>query len=104
MAMSRLLLCAGLCLAVLYTAGCTQFTGLKMGTYLNDKNLQASADERFAAERTPELARVKPTVEDGVIYLTGTVNSPEQKAAAERIAFRVPGTRGVVNRVEVQQP
>ena len=101
--MSSLLNAAALA-AVLFCAGCTQFTGLRMGDYLNDKNLQASVDERFAAERTPELSRVKPTVDDGVIYLTGIVNSPEQKAAAERIAFRVPGSRGVVNRLEVQQP
>jgi osmotically-inducible protein OsmY len=94
---------AGVWLAVVLIAGCAQFTGVPMGSYMNDRNLQASVEERFLAEKAPELARVKPTVSDGIVYLTGAVDSEEQKMRAERVAFRAPGIRGVANRLEVQR-
>jgi osmotically-inducible protein OsmY len=99
--MSRYRGYAGLLGAVVALAGCTRLTGVPMGPYLNDINLQASVEERFAAEKAPELARVKPGVSDGIIYLTGSVDSEEQKVRAGKVALRAPGVRGVVNRLDV---
>ena len=75
-----------------------------MGSYLDDRNLQARVEEYFAAEKSPGLAGVKPTVRDGIIYLNGSVASNEEKLRAERIAFRVTATRGVINRLEIESP
>jgi hypothetical protein len=41
------------------------------------------------------------TVHDGVVTLTGTVDSFLKKWAAERAALRVEGVRAVVNHIEV---
>ena len=94
----------GLIGAVVAVAGCMQLTAVPMGSYLNDQNLQASVQERFTAEKAVELARVKPGVNDGIVYLTGSVDSEEQKERAEKVALRAPGVRGVVNRLEINPP
>ncbi len=43
-------------------------------------------------------------VKDGVVTLTGTVNSYPEKWAAERIAERVAGVRAIANELEVNLP
>ena len=85
-------------------AGCSGMTGLPLGHYIDDANLNASVAERFAAQKSADFARVKTEVKDGVIYLSGTVASPEQRSRAEKVAFQVPGTRGVVNNLQVENP
>ena len=91
-------------LALVWMTGCSQLRGVPMGSYLDDRNLQSRVEEYFAAEQSPELARVKPTVVDRIIYLYGSVASNEDKIRAERVAFRVTATRGVVNRLEIEPP
>jgi osmotically-inducible protein OsmY len=46
---------------------------------------------------------VKPAVNDGIVYLMGSVDSEEQKERAEKVALRAPGVRGVVNRLDVNR-
>jgi osmotically-inducible protein OsmY len=87
-----------------FLAGCSGITGLKLGRYIDDKNLNASVQERFAAQKTADFAGVKTEVKDGVIYLSGTVASDEQRSRAENVAFQVPGTRGVINNLKVENP
>jgi osmotically-inducible protein OsmY len=91
-------------LAFVWITGCVELRGVPMGSYLDDRNLQAQVEEYFAKEKSPALAGVKPTVADRIIYLYGTVPSTEAKIRAEQIAFRVTATRGVVNRLEVELP
>lgn len=43
------------------------------------------------------------TVKDGIVTLTGEVESPEQKTAAEQIAKAVKGIKSVVNNVTVKE-
>lgn len=87
-----------------FLAGCSEMTGIKLGHYIDDKNLNASVQERFAAQKTADFAGVKPEVKDGVIYLSGTVASDEQRRRAENVAFQVPGSKGVVNNLKVENP
>jgi hypothetical protein len=89
---------------VFFLAGCSGITGIKLGRYIDDKNLSASVSERFAAQKSADFTRVKTEVKDGVIYLSGTVASDEQRSRAQEVAFQVPGTRGVINNLKVENP
>jgi osmotically-inducible protein OsmY len=70
------------------------------------------ADEQIQREVLEELkwdARVQPNeigvaVRDGVVTLTGFVDSYVKKWAAERAALRVRGVKAVANDVEVRLP
>ena len=84
--------------------GCAGLTGVRLGSYVDDANLNAAVAQRFAAEQTSDFARVKTEVKDGVIYLSGTVASDEQVRRAEKVAFQVAGTKGVVNNLKVEKP
>ncbi len=48
--------------------------------------------------------RVAVKYTDGVAWLTGTVVSAEQKAAAERIAHRTAGVERIVNQLKINAP
>jgi osmotically-inducible protein OsmY len=69
-------------------------------------------DEQIQREVLAELewdAAVRSTeigvaVKDGVVILTGWVDSYAKKVAAERAAHRVRGVRAVVNDIEVRLP
>jgi osmotically-inducible protein OsmY len=69
-------------------------------------------DEQIQRDVMAELkwdARVQPnevgvSVKDGVVALTGWVDSFAKKWAAERAAQRVPGVKAVANDVEVRLP
>ena len=96
---------AGVVLALAVSlAGCSGLTGVRLGSYIDDANLSKAVAERFAAEKNPDFARVKTEVKDGAIYLSGTVASAEQRSRAEKVAFQVPGTKGVVNNLRVENP
>jgi len=84
-------------------AGCSQLTGIRLGRYIDDANLSAAVSQRFAAEKTSDFARVKTEVKDGVVYLSGTVASDEQLSRAEKVAFQVAGSKGVVNNIQVEK-
>src|SRR5213593_4562564 len=69
-------------------------------------------DEDIQREVLAELkwdARVQPNeigviVKDGVVTLTGWVDSYLKKWAAEEVAHRVPGVKAVANDIEVRLP
>lgn len=70
------------------------------------------SDEDIQKDVLEELewdARVRPNeigvaVKDGVVSLTGWVDSYLKKMAAEEDAYRVPGVKAVVNDIEVRLP
>ncbi len=69
-------------------------------------------DEDIQADVLDELKwdmRVRPNeigvvVKDGVVTLTGWVDSYLKKLAAEEAAHRVPGVKAVANDIEVRLP
>ena len=69
-------------------------------------------DEQIQTDVLEELkwdTRVRPneigvTVKDGIITLTGWVDSYLKKMAAEEAAHRVPGVKAVANDIEVRLP
>ncbi len=72
----------------------------------------ARTDEQIQRDVLEELdwdARVQPNeigvaVKDGIVTLTGWVDSFTKKWAAEEAALRVPGVKAVANGIEVRLP
>ena len=65
-------------------------------------------DVREAFGRSPELmgatARVLVQAKDGVVTLTGTADTEDDKALAETFARNVQGVKGVENQIKVTGP
>ena len=65
-----------------------------------DKGIENNLDASLINERLHES--VKYAVKNGVVTLTGEVNSQSKRARAEHVASRVPNVQQVVNELQVQ--
>jgi osmotically-inducible protein OsmY len=90
-------------LAVL-AAGCRSTTGQSVGERIDDKTILASVKTKLVADKVSNLTKVNVDVTNGTVYLTGNVETAEQKSRAERLAKDVNGVRSVVNNLQVQRP
>ena len=68
----------------------------------DDLRVEAEIKARLAARKDANLTRVGVASNRGVVRLTGTVESPDQRAQAEQIARAVPGVQRIVNSLEVR--
>ncbi|WP_038037559.1 BON domain-containing protein [Thermorudis peleae] len=68
---------------------------------LDDEAIQKAVMEELEWDPEVEVTDVGVAVDQGVVTLTGTVDSFLKKWAAERAALRVEGVRAVVNHIEV---
>jgi len=83
-----------------------------MATATASKKNESYSDEQIQKDVLAELkwdARVQPNevgvaVKDGVVTLTGWVDSYTKKWAAEEAAHRVRGVKAVANEIEVKLP
>jgi osmotically-inducible protein OsmY len=66
-----------------------------------DLVVHADVSATLRRELGPVAARVRVQVRDGVVTLTGTVGSPDQKRLAERVVQQVPGVRAVAEELHV---
>jgi osmotically-inducible protein OsmY len=71
---------------------------------MSDAEIEQSVQEELTWD-----ARVRPTdvsvsVRDGIVALSGMVDSFAKRQIAERVALRVRGVKAVVNELEVQLP
>ena len=69
-----------------------------------DLRMEAEVKARLVAEKDANLTRLGVVSNQGVIQLSGTVESPEQRARAEAVAREVRGVRRVMNGLEVRAP
>ena len=65
-----------------------------------DEQLRAAVLDRLASDACTAAQDLRVGVLNGIIHLAGWVGSMDIRAAAERIAWQVPGARGVVNRID----
>jgi len=70
---------------------------------LEDLRMEQEVKARLAARKDANLTRLGVVSDRAVIRLSGTVESPEQRAQAEEIARGVPGVQRVVNSLEVRK-
>jgi hyperosmotically inducible periplasmic protein len=102
--MSRVLTSLSVVLVLLsLSTGCRSTTGQSIGENVDDKVITGTVKSRLVAERTKSLTSVDVDTNQGVVYLKGTVATPEQRAEAERIARTVNGVRQVVNNLTIEQ-
>jgi len=81
--------------------GCQAMTGKTAGQNIDDAAITASVKSQLVADKASNLVRVDVDTNQGVVYLNGTVESPEQKVRAEELARRVRGVSGVVNNLQI---
>ena len=93
---------AGLLVLVAFVAGCTSTTGKSAGTNVDDATITASVKSKLVADKASNLTRVDVDTNNATIYLNGVVDSAEQKARAEQLAWQAKGVKSVVNNLQVQ--
>ena len=98
--MKRLTAVAVLVLFASALSGCQTMTGRTARQHFNDKWLLHETKGRIAAQIPRALTAMNVDVNGGIVYLIGTVATPEQKVRAEQIARDVDGVLTVVNHLE----
>ena len=92
-----------LALVVPLIGGCA-LAGRTLGGYVDDKLVKGAVKRRLVGERLGGSQDVKVDTYGGTVYLTGTVESTEQKSNAEIAAWQVEGVKQVVNDLVVAHP
>jgi osmotically-inducible protein OsmY len=69
---------------------------------LEDTRIEAEVKARLVAERDANLTRLGVVSSEGTVYLSGTVESADEKARAQALASGVRGVRRVVNTLDVR--
>ncbi|SFI05180.1 Osmotically-inducible protein OsmY, contains BON domain [Bosea sp. OK403] len=71
---------------------------------MTDKQLRLTIIDELDFEPSIEAAHIGVAVEDGVVTLTGHVQSYAEKIAAEKAVRRVKGVRAIAEEIEVRYP
>jgi osmotically-inducible protein OsmY len=66
----------------------------------SDKILRRKLLSRFASDNHTAFANLRVGVSNSIVHLAGVVASLEARVAAAEIAAKIPGVRGVVNRID----
>jgi osmotically-inducible protein OsmY len=91
-----------LILIVLAFSGCVALTGETAGENVDDTVLTTEIKAKLAAEKVLHTTRVGVKTERGVVYLTGSVETAEERGQINKIVRGVRGVREVVDRLEVR--
>lgn len=83
-------------------AGCQTATGRTAGTVVDDSRTTATVKGKLVADRPANLTSVGVNTVNGVVYLTGVVESAGQRERAEQLAWEAGDVRQVVNNIQVQ--
>lgn len=87
---------------LLVVAGCASVTGKSATQTVDDALTTAAVKTRLAQERFSTLARIDVDTHQGLVTLSGVVDSEEARRRAVEAARHVGGVRGVVNNLQVQ--
>ena len=90
-------------LAVLFLAGCAGSEGSRStGTYIDDKTITAKVEANLAQDSLTQAIQVEIETYNGVVQLSGFVDSPKKIERAEEIARSVAGVRDVENNIALR--
>ena len=67
---------------------------------VSDESLRAAILAALADDERTATAELRVGVLHGVAHLAGAASSLQVRAAAQELAEKIPGVRGVVNRIE----
>lgn len=91
-------------LAVLFfMTGCQALTGATLGENIDDGTLTSYVKTKLASDRLVTLTRVGVETDNGVVYLTGEVETAEQRSHIGSLASQVKGVKRVVNNLQVRK-
>ena len=74
-----------------------------LGTQIDDSIMQKSLSARILAKDKKYFLSVKSKVLDGRIFITGKVDSPEEKLQITKIAWETKGARSVRNDLKIKK-
>jgi hyperosmotically inducible protein len=84
-------------------AGCRSMTGQSFGQEVEDKQITAAVKAKLVADRAKNLTAIDVDTVASTVYLTGFVDTAQQKRDAETLAKTVGGVKRVVNNLQIQQ-
>ena len=74
-----------------------------VGTQMDDSIMQKNLTARILVKDKKYLLSVKSKVLDGRIFLTGKVDSPEEKLQLTKLAWETKGARSVRNDIKIKE-
>ena len=74
-----------------------------VGTQIDDTLMQKNLATRILIKDKKYLLSVKSKVLDGRIFLTGKVDSPEEKLLLTKLAWEIKGARSVRNDIKIKE-
>ena len=74
-----------------------------VGTQIDDSIMQKSISAKILAKDKKYLISIKTKVLDGRIFLTGKVDSPEEKLMITKLAWETKGARSVRNDIKIKE-
>ncbi len=74
-----------------------------VGTQIDDSIMQKTITAKIIAKDRKYLLSVKTKVLDGRIFLTGKVDSPEEKLQITKLAWETKGARSVRNDIKIKE-
>src|SRR5210317_2235573 len=74
-----------------------------IGTQMDDSIMQKNLSTRILLKDKKYLLSVKSKVLDGRIFLTGKVDSPEEKLLLTKLAWETKGARSVRNDIKIKE-
>jgi BON domain len=92
---------AGTLVVLFLMSGCQAMTGETMGQNLDDGAITSSVKTKLASDKLVTLSRVGVETNNGIVYLTGEVETGEQKSHIGSVSSQVSGVKKVVNNLQV---
>ena len=74
-----------------------------VGTQIDDSIMQKNLTTRLTLKKKDYFLSVKTKVLDGRIFITGKVDSPEEKLQITKIAWETNGVRSVRNDIKIKE-
>ena len=74
-----------------------------LGTQIDDSVMQQNLRAKIVALNTGNLLSIKAKVLDGRIFITGKVNSVEEKLKITKLAWEIKGARSVKNDLHIKE-
>ena len=84
-------------------SACQSMTGKSAGTNVDDAAITATVKTKLVADKPTNLTRADVDTNRGTVYLTGSVDSVEQRARVEQLAWQASGVKAVVNNLQVSK-
>ena len=79
------------------------FDPRSVGTQIDDSIMEKNLKTRVLLRDKNYLLKVKTKVLDGRIFLTGTVENPEEKLQLTKLAWETDGVRSVRNDIKIKE-